>query len=135
MLEVTIELTETTWDDLEFGLDVVKAKLRDQYTSGFDSNETGSYSFTVTGEEDKWVNRGEGICENAECDDPQIGYHCAICKRLTCVSCDTYYYVTDEATGKWMSNRNTIMEVAGLDGNVAHQKCVDWSRHSAQITN
>lgn len=47
MLTATIQLTGSTREDLLLALDEVAAKIGDDYTSGNDRNDTGSYTFEV----------------------------------------------------------------------------------------
>ena len=51
MLTATIQLTGSTREDLLLALDEVAAKIGDDYTTGSDRNETGSYTFEVDGSE------------------------------------------------------------------------------------
>ncbi|ALA07305.1 hypothetical protein SECTIM467_181 [Brevibacillus phage SecTim467] len=53
MLQVKIELNGKTMSDIEDALEEAKKKILEGYGSGFDSNDSGSYSFQVDGEEDK----------------------------------------------------------------------------------
>jgi hypothetical protein len=55
MLRLTIEVTGNSWDELEYGLDEIRRKIRETYTSGSDKREdgTGSYKFDVDGEEEE----------------------------------------------------------------------------------
>ena len=50
-LTVQVYVFGNTSLDIELGLSEAKRKIGDGYTSGFDRNETGSYSFKVYGEE------------------------------------------------------------------------------------
>mgnify|MGYP006921652903 CR=1 FL=1 len=49
-MKLTIEITGNNPSDLEAAVDVVQQKIREGYLSGFDSNDTGAYSFTIEGE-------------------------------------------------------------------------------------
>ncbi len=48
-MDLKIEISGHQDGDLETALEEVLKKVRGGYTSGFDSNDTGSYSFEVTG--------------------------------------------------------------------------------------
>jgi hypothetical protein len=50
MLKLTISVTGRTESDLEDAIREVGSKFRQGFTSGADSNETGSYDFAVTGD-------------------------------------------------------------------------------------
>ena len=45
-----ITITGESFCDLEVALDEVKKHIEEEYLSGFNSNETGSYEFDVTEE-------------------------------------------------------------------------------------
>lgn len=47
----TIELEGETTEDLEIAIDEVKRLLSEGYFSGFNSNENGSYSFSMKNKE------------------------------------------------------------------------------------
>lgn len=51
-LTLSINIDGKTVGDLELALDEIKNSVAQGYTRGFDRNETGSYSFSVTGVED-----------------------------------------------------------------------------------
>lgn len=51
MLEVKIEAEGHTLDDLIQAIDEAKARLQAGNTSGFDSNDTGNFSFESSGSE------------------------------------------------------------------------------------
>lgn len=55
MLKMTVKAKGRTQNDLELALEQVLEKVRESYISGSDSNETGGYTFTQTGEEDENV--------------------------------------------------------------------------------
>ncbi|MCR8994609.1 hypothetical protein [Brevibacillus laterosporus] len=50
MLQVNIELNGKTMSDIEDALEEAKRKISEGFGSGFDSNDSGSYSFQVDGE-------------------------------------------------------------------------------------
>lgn len=50
MLELTIRITGRTESDLEDAIREVSSKFKQCFTSGADSNETGSYEFSVSGD-------------------------------------------------------------------------------------
>lgn len=52
MLTVTIELTGKTWADLDVALEEVRGLLQEEYLTGTNSHEDGSFFFDVTGEEE-----------------------------------------------------------------------------------
>ncbi len=52
MLNVTIKAKGKTWSDLTLAIEEVLHKLREEYLSGMDSNDDGSYSFNVKGQEE-----------------------------------------------------------------------------------
>ena len=45
---LSITITGETFNDFELALQEVKNYIEDEYLSGFDSNETGSYNSNVT---------------------------------------------------------------------------------------
>lgn len=47
MLKATIELSGETTDDLLLAMDAIAEAIGDDYTSGRNRNETGSYTFEV----------------------------------------------------------------------------------------
>ena len=51
MLKVTIELTGDTWNDIRQAAEEVTRQLEDEYRSGGEQNDTGGYTFDVSGEE------------------------------------------------------------------------------------
>lgn len=63
MLKLTIKIEGKTFADLELALAEVNKKVKEEYGSGFDSNEDGSYSFDITGDEE-----GEPESESEETD-------------------------------------------------------------------
>ncbi|WP_090739339.1 hypothetical protein [Paenibacillus sp. Mc5Re-14] len=52
MMKVTVELNGKTMGDIENAFDEAKRKVLEGYKNGFDSNDSGSYSFEVDGEEE-----------------------------------------------------------------------------------
>lgn len=44
---ITIELNGLDDDEIEFALEEATRKIKEGYTSGFDQNESSSYSFLV----------------------------------------------------------------------------------------
>jgi len=46
-IKLNIEVEGDTDSDIEIALEEVIAKVQEGYLSGFDSNESGSYSFNV----------------------------------------------------------------------------------------
>lgn len=50
-LTLTIKIKGQTISDLETALERVKSQVSKGYTTGFDQNETGNYSFDRKGEE------------------------------------------------------------------------------------
>ena len=46
--QLKITITGESFYDLEVALDEVKKQIEDEYLSGFNRNETGSYVFDVT---------------------------------------------------------------------------------------
>jgi hypothetical protein len=52
MLTLTVTVEGKTQDDLTLALKEVLAKVEGDYSSGSDSNDSGSYRFDVTGEEE-----------------------------------------------------------------------------------
>lgn len=52
MLTMTIKITGNATSDLEAALDEVKRLTGEEYLSGHNSNDTGSFSFGITGEEE-----------------------------------------------------------------------------------
>ncbi len=52
MLEITITLTGRSATDIELALDEVGRKIQQGYVSGGGSNDSGSYHFETTGEDD-----------------------------------------------------------------------------------
>ncbi len=53
MLKLTIEVEVKTENVLCFVLDIVQGQVKQGFTSGFGSNENGSYSYTITEEEER----------------------------------------------------------------------------------
>jgi len=51
MLKGKIEFEGKTYSDVEMAIDEAKKKIMETYTSGFDSNDEGNYSFEIEGEE------------------------------------------------------------------------------------
>ena len=49
--KIEIELRGEEEGDIELAFDEVVTAIRDDFTSGFNSNETGSYNFSVITEE------------------------------------------------------------------------------------
>ena len=45
-----IEITGDSTSDLEIALEVIAKQIPDGYLSGFDSNDTGNYKYSVTEE-------------------------------------------------------------------------------------
>ena len=45
LLKYEIIVTGDTFEDIDIALQEVKIKISEGYTSGFDENESGSYSF------------------------------------------------------------------------------------------
>lgn len=64
MLTITITATGKTSDDLELAIGEVTRLLSEGNTSGFNRNETGSFTFDISGEEE---------CGEDEGDDDQQG--------------------------------------------------------------
>jgi len=52
MMNLAITIEGRTESDLEFALQEVTRLVGEGYTSGGNSNDTGSYSFNVSGEEE-----------------------------------------------------------------------------------
>lgn len=52
MLKLKIECSGKTFRDLELALDEVKRLVAQEYLSGFNSNDTGRFTFDITGEEE-----------------------------------------------------------------------------------
>lgn len=50
-LKLTVEIEGDTYNDLEIALDEVRRLLGQECTSGGDSNDSGRFSFEITGEE------------------------------------------------------------------------------------
>jgi len=46
-LNLNVEVQGKTEDDLIIAMEEVIKKVREGYSSGFDSNETGNYDFTI----------------------------------------------------------------------------------------
>lgn len=46
-LVLSVEIKGERQEDLELGLEETLRKVREGYTSGFDRNETGRYSFAI----------------------------------------------------------------------------------------
>lgn len=55
MLNLNIEIKGRTYSDLEYALQEVMKKVKDEFKSGMDSNETGSYSFDTDGQEGEYA--------------------------------------------------------------------------------
>lgn len=52
MLKLKVEINGKSINDLVIALEEVMNKVEDEYTSGFDRNDSGNYSFEVNGEEE-----------------------------------------------------------------------------------
>lgn len=55
MLTLTIEITGKEYGDLELALEQVLEAIKSEYRSGFNSNDTGRYTFDVSGEEEEII--------------------------------------------------------------------------------
>ena len=49
MLKGKIEFEGKTYSDVEIAIDEAKKKILQTFTSGFDSNDDGNYSFEIEG--------------------------------------------------------------------------------------
>jgi len=65
-MQLVIEITGDRWSDLEVALDEVKRRIGEEYTSGHESNSSGSYSFNVSGEPVKEDETDEADEDEAE---------------------------------------------------------------------
>ena len=48
-MKLIAKIEGNTFDDLVLALDEIRRLTADEYTSGSDSNDTGSYNFTIEG--------------------------------------------------------------------------------------
>ena len=57
MFKVDIDITATTWEEIEMALDEVKRKISENYSGGNDSREDNitTYMYAVTGEESPFI--------------------------------------------------------------------------------
>ena len=53
MLKGKIEIEGKTYSDLELAIDEAKKWIADGYREGLNSNDSGSYSFKIEGEEEE----------------------------------------------------------------------------------
>ena len=51
MVKGKIEFEGKTYSDVEIAIDEAKKKILQTFTSGFDTNDDGNYSFEIDGEE------------------------------------------------------------------------------------
>lgn len=52
MIEGTIKFSGKTMEDVQLAISTAASGINEDYTTGADSNDSGSYSFDVSGEED-----------------------------------------------------------------------------------
>jgi hypothetical protein len=50
VLILTIEIAGHDWNDLEYALEEVTRLVRETYTSGTNANDTGGFTFDISGE-------------------------------------------------------------------------------------
>lgn len=53
MLELKIVMSGKTSSDLELALDIIRRQLGEGYLGGTDSNDSGRYSYDVTGDDEE----------------------------------------------------------------------------------
>lgn len=53
MLTLSITCEGRTFDDLALALEEIQSKVTEEYTSGMDHNEDGSYLFNILGQEEE----------------------------------------------------------------------------------
>jgi hypothetical protein len=107
MKTFTIEVSGATLSDVEMAIDEVKRVISAGNTSGFNDNETGSFSFDSSGE---YADRGdEGTCPSCDADLPAGAVKCPECGSAVdnpeseewggreCYACNTRLY-GDEMT-------------------------------------
>jgi hypothetical protein len=52
MLTLDLHIHGKTWGDLETALEYIQKLISEEYTSGYDRNESARFNFTVAGEEE-----------------------------------------------------------------------------------
>ena len=97
MLTVTIELTGRTLDDIKLAIEEAQAGIVEGYYTGANSNDTGSYSFSVSGEEtimhEAWDN-GKVICGQVITEDDDN--HALATEDNNWVTCEECQRIKDE---------------------------------------
>lgn len=113
MLELTISIEGHRQDDLAFALEVVLEQVKEGYLAGSGGNETGRYSFDVSGEEEEdeefhcccvCGKPAEGTEDTCECVCPVCGQNCfddqTIADHGRCYDCHQEVLLADAQEGE-----------------------------------
>jgi hypothetical protein len=75
MLKLEINIEGATLGDLELAIDEAKKRIMEGNYSGFDSNSTGSFNFSRTGDEEAVDKDGEiiEVGDTVDVDEPEDG--------------------------------------------------------------